>query len=91
MNKRNDVPEVSTFIVAMTQADVFGIPISKVLKIQASEMRTKRRQIAEEAGVRAPVLLVFPLILCLFPALMTVIVGPAAIRIYNTIFEMLSP
>jgi tight adherence protein C len=91
LNKRTDVPELSTFIVAMTQADIFGIPISKVLKIQASEMRIKRRQIAEEAGIRAPVLLVFPLILCLFPALMTVILGPAAIRIYHTVIEMLRP
>jgi tight adherence protein C len=91
LNKRTDVAELSTFIVAMTQADIFGIPISKVLRIQASEMRTKRRQMAEEAGIRAPVLLVFPLILCLFPALMTVILGPAAIRIYYTVLEMLSP
>ncbi|MES0342411.1 MAG: type II secretion system F family protein, partial [Candidatus Humimicrobiaceae bacterium] len=68
LNKRTDVSELSTFILAMTQADIFGIPIGKVLKIQASEMRTKRRQTAEEAGMRAPVLLVFPLILCLFPA-----------------------
>jgi tight adherence protein C len=91
LNKRTDVPELSTFIVAMTQADTFGIPISKVLRIQASEMRTKRRQIAEEAGIRAPVLLVFPLILCLFPALMVVILGPAVIRIYHTIIGMLNP
>ncbi len=91
LNKRTDVSDLSTFIVAMTQADIFGIPISKVLKVQASEMRTKRRQTAEEAGMRAPVLLVFPLILCLFPALMTVIIGPAAIRIYYTLIDMLSP
>jgi tight adherence protein C len=91
LNKRTDVSELSTFIIGMTQADIFGIPISKVLKIQASEMRTKRRQMAEEAGIRAPVLLVFPLILCLFPALLTVIIGPAAIQIYYTIIGMLSP
>ena len=91
LNKRTDVSELSTFIIAMTQAEIFGIPISKVLKIQASEMRTKRRQMAEEAGIRAPVLLVFPLILCLFPALLTVIIGPAAIQIYFTIIGMLSP
>ncbi len=91
LNKRTDVSELSTFILAMTQADIFGIPIGKVLKIQASEMRTKRRQIAEEAGMRAPVLMVFPLILCLFPALMIVIIGPAAIRIYYTLFKMLNP
>ena len=91
LNKRTDVSELSTFIIAMTQAEIFGIPISKVLKIQASEMRTKRRQMAEEAGIRAPVLLVFPLILCLFPAVLTVIIGPAAIQIYFTLIGMLSP
>jgi tight adherence protein C len=91
LNKRTDVSELSSFILAMTQADIFGIPISKVLKIQASEMRTKRRQMAEEAGMRAPVLLVFPLILCLFPAMMVVIIGPAAIRIYYTVIGMSSP
>jgi len=91
LNKRTDVSELSTFIVAMTQADIFGIPISKVLRVQASEMRTKRRQMAEEAGMRAPVLLVFPLILCLFPAMMVVIMGPAAIRIYYTVISMLNP
>lgn len=91
LNKRTDVSELSTFILAMTQADIFGIPISKVLKIQATEMRTRRRQMAEEAGMRAPVLLVFPLILCLFPAMMVVIIGPAAIRIYYTIIGMAGP
>ena len=89
LNSRTDVPELSSFIVAMTQADVFGISISKVLKVQASEMRTKRRQRAEEEGVKAPVKLVFPLILCLFPALMTVILGPAIIRAYNVLIGII--
>lgn len=91
LNKRTGVSELSTFIVAMVQADIFGISISKVLKVQATEMRTKRRQMAEEAGMKAPVLLVFPLILCLFPALLTVIIGPAAISIYNNLIGMMAP
>jgi tight adherence protein C len=89
LNNRTDVPELSSFIVAMTQAEVFGISISKVLKVQASEMRTRRRQLAEETGIKAPVKLVFPLILCIFPSLLTVILGPAVIRVYYTILEMI--
>ncbi|MFC2145219.1 type II secretion system F family protein [Actinomycetota bacterium] len=85
LNKRTDVSELNSFIVAMTQAEIFGISIGKVLKVQASEIRTKRRQRAEEEGVKAPVKLVFPLILCLFPALMTVILGPAVIRVMDAL------
>jgi tight adherence protein C len=89
LNSRTDVSELSSFIVAMTQADVFGISIGKVLKVQASEIRLKRRQRAEEEGVKAPVKLVFPLILCIFPALLTVILGPAVIRVSEVLFGML--
>lgn len=85
LNKRTEVTELSSFIVAMTQAEIFGISIGKVLKVQASEMRIKRRQRAEEEGVKAPVKLVFPLILCIFPALMTVILGPAVIRVMDVL------
>jgi tight adherence protein C len=89
LNSRTDLSELSSFIIAMTQADVFGISIGKVLKVQASEIRLKRRQRAEEEGVKAPVKLVFPLILCIFPALLTVILGPAVIRVSEVLFGML--
>lgn len=89
LSKRTDVQDLSSFIVAMIQADILGISIGKVLRVQASEMRIKRRQQAEEKGVKAPVKLVFPLILCLFPSLMTVILGPAAIRIYYAIINVI--
>ncbi len=88
LNKRTEVPDLNTFIISMIQAETFGISIGKVLRVQASEMRTRRRQRAEEAGIKAPVKLVFPLILCLFPALMTVIIGPAVIRIIGLLMEM---
>lgn len=86
---RTDVPDLNVFIMAMIQADIFGVSVGNVLRIQASEMRTRRRQEAEERGVKAPVKLVFPLILCIFPTLMTVILGPAIIRIYYTLIEVL--
>ncbi|MDZ7839133.1 MAG: type II secretion system F family protein [Actinomycetota bacterium] len=81
LNRRTEVEDLNTFIVLMIQAETFGISVGKVLRVQANEMRTKRRQRAEEAGAKAPVKLVFPLIFCLFPALMTVIIGPAVIRV----------
>jgi tight adherence protein C len=71
----------------MIQADVFGISVGKVLSVQASEIRVKRRQRAEEAGFKAPVKLVFPVILCLFPALMVIILGPAAIQVYTILLN----
>jgi tight adherence protein C len=57
------VQELSTFVMAMVQADVFGISVSKVLSTQSKEMRTKRRQFAEEMAQKAPAKMVFPLIL----------------------------
>ena len=85
LSKRTDVPELNTFIFSIIQADIFGISVGKVLRIQASEMRIKRKQIAEEKGMKAPVKLVFPTILFLFPALMVVVLGPAAIRMWDTL------
>jgi tight adherence protein C len=87
LSKRTDVPDLNSFIFSMIQADIFGISIGKVLRIQATEMRVKRRQVAEEKGIKAPVKLVFPTILCLFPGLMAIVLAPAAIRIYSTLLQ----
>jgi tight adherence protein C len=81
LSARTDVPEVATFTTSMVQADVFGISVSKVLRSQAKEMRTKRRQHAEEAAQKAPVKIVFPLVLCILPATLIVILGPAIVTI----------
>jgi tight adherence protein C len=79
--ERNDVFELSTFCMAMVQADVFGVSIGKVLRTQAAEMRLKRRQHAEEVAQKLPAKMVFPLVLCILPATMVVLIAPAAILI----------
>ena len=89
LDRRTDVPDLNTFIVSMIQADVFGISIGRVLRVQASEIRIRRRQRAEEQGFKTPVKLVFPTILCLFPALLVIVLGPGVIQIYTQLFTAL--
>ncbi|MFQ5555368.1 MAG: type II secretion system F family protein [Acidimicrobiia bacterium] len=83
---RNDVSDLRTFVTAVTQAEDYGLPIAHVLRVQSSEMRTRRRQRAEELALKIPVKMVFPLVLCIFPTLFIVLLGPAAIRISETLF-----
>jgi tight adherence protein C len=80
---RTDVDELNAFALAMIQADVFGVSIASVLRTQAQQLRIKRRQAAEAKAQQTPVKIVFPLILCILPALFVVIVGPGAIQIWE--------
>jgi tight adherence protein C len=77
LKRRTEVPELSNLVLALLQADALGIPIGRVLKTQAGEMRTKRRQWAREKAGKLPVKMLFPLVLFVFPAIMIVILGPA--------------
>lgn len=81
MAERVDISELSAFVASIVQADMFGVSIAQVLRAQAGEMRLRRRQRAEEMAQKAPVKMVFPLIICILPCTLLVILGPAAIRI----------
>lgn len=81
MERRTDVPELRSFVLAILQADTFGVSIGRVLRAQADEMRIKRRQMAQEKAQKAPVKMMIPMVFCVFPALFVVVIGPAIINI----------
>jgi tight adherence protein C len=78
---RSSVQDLRSFVRAVVQADKYGIGIAKVLRTQAKQARVKRRQRAEEKAMKLPVKVLFPLLLCIFPVLFIVLLGPAAIKI----------
>ena len=85
MEKRCNVPELRSFVLAILQADTFGVSIGRVLRAQADEMRIKRRQLAQEQAQKAPVKMLIPMVFCVFPALFVVVIGPAIINISNSL------
>ena len=86
MGERTTVPELRAFVSAMIQSAELGIPVAHVLREQAKEMRTRRRQRAEAQAQKIPVKITFPLILCLFPALLVIVIGPGIIQIAHSLF-----
>ncbi|PIE81978.1 MAG: type II secretion system protein [Chloroflexi bacterium] len=81
MSERIDVPDVTSFIAAILQAEQLGVGIGKVLRIQSEQMRVRRRQRAEEKAQQAPVKMTFPLVFLIFPSIFVVLLGPAGIKI----------
>jgi tight adherence protein C len=81
LGERVGLPDLTTFINAVIQAESMGTSIAAVLRVQ--EMRTKRRQRAEQQAQAAPIKMMFPLVLCIFPCMFLVILGPAGIQIYE--------
>jgi tight adherence protein C len=85
LKDRAQVRELSAFVLALLQAEALGISLAGVLRTQATEMRAVRRRLAREQAAKAPVKILFPLVFGIFPALMLVVLGPAAIRIMQTL------
>jgi len=85
--ERTDVPEVTTFVNAVIQAEQLGTSLGRVLRAQAMTLRVRRRQRAEEMARKAPVKLVFPLVLCIMPSFFIVTIGPVFVRLVNYLSE----
>jgi tight adherence protein C len=85
LGTRTDVEEVRSFATLLVQTDRFGTSVAQALRVHSDAMRVRRYQRAEEMAAKLPVKLLFPLILFIFPAVLVVIVGPAAIQIYQQI------
>jgi len=85
MEARCNVPELRSFVLAIIQADTFGVSIGRVLRAQAEEMRIKRKQLAEEKAQKAPVKMLIPMVFCVFPPLFLVVMGPAVLNIMDAL------
>ncbi|TIC84129.1 type II secretion system F family protein [Nocardioides sp. GY 10127] len=81
MAERTTLADLRSFCLAMVQADELGVPLGKVLRVQSTEMRTRRRQRAEEKAQKVPVKIMIPLVLMILPSLFVIVMGPAVFRI----------
>ena len=81
MAERVGSPEMAAFTRSVIQADQLGISLGRILKIQASEARNRRQATAEEKAMKAPIKMLFPTVLFIFPAMFIVILGPAFLNL----------
>lgn len=87
MDASMGVPDVTTFVAAIVQAEQLGVSIAKILRVQSEQMRIKRRQRAEAEANKAPIKMLFPMVFLIFPALFIILLGPAALIIMETNFS----
>ena len=85
MADRLGIPEMTSFVAAIIQSEQLGVSMAKVLRIQSDQMRVKRRQRAEEEAHKAPVKMIIPMALLIFPSIMIIILTPAAIQIMENL------
>jgi tight adherence protein C len=83
MADRMDVADINSFTAAIIQSEALGVSMSKILRVQSDQMRTKRRQRAQEKAQQAPVKMMIPMVLLIFPSLWIVLLGPAVIQVMN--------
>ena len=84
LSDRLEVTDVTTFVAAVVQAEQLGVSLTKVLRIQADQMRIKRRQFAEKKAQEAPVKMVIPMVFLIFPSLLLVLLGPAGFQVLRS-------
>lgn len=82
MSRRVDVPDLTVLLTSIVQAELLGLAIANVLRVQSERLREIRSQRAREAAQKAPIKMTFPLVLFIFPALFVVVLGPAMIKIF---------
>ena len=85
MSARVDLPDMKIFCAALIQSYQLGVSIAEVLRVQSESMRQKRRQRAEEAAMKAPLKLLFPLVLFIFPAMLIIVWGPAMLKLMDAL------
>jgi tight adherence protein C len=85
LGERTSCIDLRRFTRAIVQADVYGISLADVLRVQAGEMRIKRRQRAEEKAMKVPVKVLFPLMFCILPVIFIVILAPAVINAFQVL------
>jgi tight adherence protein C len=81
LGERANTPEVAAFTRAIIQADQLGISLGRILRVQAIDTRDKRQSAAEERAMKAPIKMLFPTVMFIFPAMFLVILGPALINL----------
>jgi len=81
MSERVDAPELSAFTRAIIQADQLGTTLGRILRVQAADARLRRQAAAEERAMKAPIKMLFPTVLFIFPAMFLVILGPAILNV----------
>jgi len=84
MADRIGLAEMTSFVAAVIQSEQLGVSLAKVLRIQSDQMRVKRRQLAEDEAHKAPIKMLIPMGLLIFPSLMMVLLTPAALRIFKS-------
>lgn len=88
--ERTGVDDVASLVAMLIQTDRFGTSIAKSLRVHSETLRTKRRQRAEEAAAKTGVKMVFPLVFCIFPAILVVTIGPAVIKFVTVLFPVVN-
>jgi tight adherence protein C len=84
MSERLQVSELTSFVAAVIQSEQLGVSMAKVLRIQSDQMRVRRRQMAEEEAHRAPIKMIFPIALLIFPSILMILLGPAAMLLLTS-------